>query len=92
MKYMLSAPVMDAFHEEMYAMCPITKDAKFYDDERFQSMYMDQADIFHNWPSYANSDAFYDYLLKNIQSMYMGDLTPQQVLDDTMKQYEDFVN
>ena len=73
-------------------MCPITKDAKFYDDERFQSMYMDQADIFHNWPSYANSDAFYDYLLKNIQSMYMGDLTPQQVLADTMKQYEDFVN
>ena len=55
-------------------------------------MYVDQAEIFHNWPAFANSDAFYDYLLKNIQSMYMGDLTPQQVLDDTMKQYEDFVN
>ena len=24
LKYMLSAPVMDAFHEQMYAMCPIT--------------------------------------------------------------------
>ena len=92
MKYMLSAPVMDAFHEQMYAMCPITKDAKFYDDERFQSMYVDQAEIFHNWPAFANSDAFYDYLLKNMQSMYMGQLTPQQVLEDTMKQYEEFVS
>lgn len=92
LKYMLSAPVMDAFHEQMYAMCPITKDAKFYDDERFQAMYVDQAEIFHNWPAFANSDAFYDYLLKNMQSMYMGDLTPQQVLEDTMKQYEEFVS
>ena len=92
LKYMLSAPVMDAFHEKMYAMCPITKDAKFYDDERFQAMYVDQAEIFHNWPAFANSDAFYDYLLKNMQAMYMGQLTPQQVLEDTMKQYEEFVS
>mgnify|MGYP007025213660 CR=1 FL=1 len=47
--------------QEALAMCPITKDAKFYDDERFQSMYVDQAEIFHNWPAFANSDAFYDY-------------------------------
>lgn len=92
MKYMLSAPVMDAFHEQMYAMCPITKDARYYDDEQFQSMYVEQADIFHNWPAFANSDVFYDYLLENIKSMFMGELSPQQVLDDTMKQYETFVS
>lgn len=92
LKYMLSAPVMDAFHEQMYAMCPITKDAKFYDDEKFQTMYLEQSELFHNWPAFANSDAFWDYLQKNMQSMYMGELTPQQVLDDTMQQYADFVN
>lgn len=87
MKYMLSAPVMDAFHEQMYAMCPITKDAKYFDNEKFQKMYTEQADIFHNWPSFENSDALYDLLLKNIQSMFMGDMTPQEVLDDAMEQY-----
>ena len=88
MKYMLSAPVMDAFHEQMYAMCPITTDAKYYDNEKFQKMYTEQAEIFHNWPAFENSDALYDLLLKNIQSMFMGDMTPQQVLDDAMEQYE----
>ncbi len=91
LKYMLSAPVMDAFHEEMYAMCPITYDAKYTDHEKFQSMYVDQPELFHNWPAFENSDAFWDYLLKNMQSMYMGELTPQEVLDDTMQQYADFV-
>ena len=91
LKYMLSAKVMDAFHEQMYAMCPITKDAKFFDDERFQSMYLDEPELFHNWPAFENSDAFWDYLQKNMQSMYMGELTPQQVLDETMQQYEDFI-
>ena len=88
MKYMLSAPVMDAFHEEMYAMCPITTDAAYYDNERFQTMYTEQADIFKNWPQFENADSFWDILFKNIQSMYMGDMTPQEVLDDTMEQYE----
>ena len=92
LKYMMSEKVMDAFHEQMYAMCPITKDAKFYDDERFQTMYLEQSELFHNWPMFENSDAFWDYLLKNMQSMYMGELTPQQVLDDTMQQYADFVS
>lgn len=89
LKYMESAPVMDSFHEEMYAMCPITKDASYNDDERFQNMYLEQAEIFHNWPAFANSDAFYDALVKNIQSMYMGDITPEDVIKDTMKQYEE---
>lgn len=92
LKYMLSAKVMDAFHEQMYAMCPITKDAKFYDDERFQTMYLEQPELFHNWPAFENSDAFWDYLQKNMQSMYMGELTPQEVLTDTMQQYTDFIN
>lgn len=91
MKYMLSAPVMDAFHEQMYAMCPITTDAAYYDNEKFQTMYTEQAEIFHNWPQFENADSFYDILFKNIQSMYMGDMTPQEVLDDTMSQYGDQV-
>ena len=88
MKYMLSAPVMDSFHETMYAMNPITKDAKYYGDERFESMYMEHPEIFHNWPPFGGSDAFYDSLSKNIQLMFMGDLTPQEVLDETMHQYD----
>ncbi len=92
MKYMLSAPVMDEFHDKFYAMQPVTVDAKYTDDEAFKELYTTNADILHNWPAFENSDSFYDVLYKNIQSMFMGDMEPQQVLDDTMEQYHTIVS
>lgn len=89
LKYMTSAKVMDAFHEKLYAMTPLTKDGAFTEDERFQKIYESEAEIanFHIWPGFENADSFYDILFKNIQSMYMGDLTTQQVIDNTMEEY-----
>lgn len=73
-------------------MQPVTVDAKYTDDEAFKELYTTNADILHNWPAFENSDSFYDVLYKNIQSMFMGDMEPQQVLDDTMEQYHTIVS
>jgi len=87
-KYMTSAAVMDVFHEKMYPAAPLTKDAKGLEDERFNDLYQNDTKYFHIWPAFSNADSFYDILFKNIQSMYMGDLTAQQVIDNTMKEYD----
>ncbi|MDL2293901.1 sugar ABC transporter substrate-binding protein [Ruminococcaceae bacterium OttesenSCG-928-D13] len=87
MKYMTSAEVMDAFHEQIFSMPNITKDATHVDDERFADLYENQTADFHPWPFFENSDAFYDTLFKNIQSMYMGDMTVEGVIENTMSEY-----
>lgn len=87
MKYMLSAPVMDEFHTKIYSTSPITKDAKNTENPRFADLYENNTEYFHSWPVFENSEAFYNILFKNIQSMYMGDLTPQQVIDSTLEEY-----
>ncbi len=92
MKYMLSAPVLDDFHTKIYSTSPVTKDAKNTEDPRFAKLYEEEAEFFQSWPAFENSEAFYDLLFKNIQSMFMGDLTPQQVIDNTMDEYNLAVN
>lgn len=87
MKHMASAKVMDQFHEKLYAAAPLTKDSKYTEDERFQEIYEKETEFFHVWPAFNNADSFYDILFKNIQSMYMGDLTTEQVIENTMKEY-----
>lgn len=87
LKYMTSAQVMDAFHETIYSLPPITLDAAYTDNEIFKDLYENQTADFHTWPAFENADAFYDVLFKNIQSMYMGDLTPDEVIENTMAEY-----
>lgn len=87
MKYMTSAQVMDKFHEEIFSLPPITKDAAYMDIEAFKPLYENETEYFHTWPAFENADAFYDMLFKNIQSMYMGDLTPDEVIKNTMSEY-----
>lgn len=92
LKYMTSAAVMDDFHEKMYSATPITKDSAYTEDARFESLYENETQYFHIWPAFENADSFYDILFKNIQSMYMGDLDVQQVIDNTMEEYNTSVS
>lgn len=88
LKYMVSAKVMEQFNKVMYASAPLTKDATTSEDERFADLYANDTAYFHIWPAFENADSFYDLLFKNIQSMYMGDLTVQKVIDNTMEEYK----
>lgn len=92
LKYMTSAKVMDEFHNVMYSASPLTKDSAYTEDERFESLYENETQYFHIWPAFENADSFYDTLFKNIQSMYMGDLDVQQVIDNTMEEYNTSVS
>ena len=87
MKYMTSAAVMDAYHEQIYSLPPITQDAAYTDNEIFKDLYENGTADFHTWPAFENADAFYDVLFKNIQSMYMGELTVDEVIANTMSEY-----
>lgn len=87
--YMTSGPVMDDFHENIYAMPKITYDSEFVDNERFEALYTDMTDQLRVTTEFEGKASFEAALQQNIQLMYMGDLTPQEVLDETMEYYLD---
>ena len=88
-KTMTGAKAMDDFHTQVYAMPKITKDSTFKDVEAFEAMYTGQADLLSVFPGFEGAGSFEETLRGNIQLMLMGDLTPQQVLDETMNYYND---
>ncbi len=83
-KYITSAPVMEQFHSEISAFPPLTKDAKYLDDERFKPIYED-VDALHTL--YVADGAFKvgDALYKNLQLMMLGDLTPEEAIQKTVE-------
>ena len=88
-KTMTGAKAMDDFHTQVYAMPKITKDSTFKDVEAFEDMYTNQADLLSVFPGFEGAGSFEETLRGNIQLMLMGDLTPQEVLDETMTYYNE---
>ena len=88
-KYMTSAEVMDDYHEQIYGMPSLTTDATYTEPEPFQSMYEEYADVMYAVPSYEGSATFADTFQQNVQGMLMGQLTPQEVIDQTMTYYNE---
>ena len=88
-KYMTSAEVMDDYHEQIYGMPSLTTDATYTEPEPFQSMYEDYSDVMYAVPSYEGSASFADVFQQNVQGMLMGNLTPQEVIDQSMAYYNE---
>ena len=88
-KYITSAECMDDYHEQIYGMPSLTTDATYTEPEPFQSMYTDDADKMHVVPSFEGSASFMDQFQQNVQGMLMGQLTPEQVIDETMTYYNE---
>ena len=88
-KYITSAACMDDFHNEIYGMPSLTTDATYTEPEPFQSMYVDYADAMHAVPSFESSASFMDTFQQNVHGMLMGQLTPEQVISETMAIYND---
>ncbi len=83
-KFITSAPVMEAFHTEVSSFPPITKDAEYKDNPVFESLYAD-ADYLHTLPVAPNSFKVMDTLYKNLQLMMLGDLTPEEAIEKTVE-------
>ena len=88
-KYMTSAEVMDDYHEQIYGMPSLTTDATYTEPEPFQSMYEEYSDVMYAVPSYEGSATFADVFQQNVQGMLMGQLTPQEVIDESMTYYNE---
>lgn len=87
MKYITSADVMSDFHKRVSEQPPVTKDENYSGDERFATLFTDYADNFQSLPVFKGASSMYDTLFKNLQSMMLGQMTPEEVLKDTTDYY-----
>ena len=88
-KYITSAECMDEYHSEIYGMPSLTTDATYTEPEPFQSMYNDYSDVMYSVPSYEGSASFADYFQAQVQGMLLGQLTPEQVISESMTYYNE---
>lgn len=88
MKLMTSASVMEAFHEEIYSAPSISKDETFEDLDAFKDLYTENAEHMHTLPVFAGSTTIYQTLFDNLQNMMLDDMTPEDVMENTMDYYE----
>ncbi len=88
MKYITSAEVMSDFHQRVSDQPPISSDEEYTGDERFADLFTDYADNFQTLPVFKGASSMYDTLYKNLQSMMLGQMTPQEVLTQTTDYYD----
>lgn len=85
MKELTSPEIMQAFHEQLYKMPPITTDETYVDDPKFESMYSGEAaEQFHALPVMKNFSQIESALYANMQQMMMDEMTPEEALQVTM--------
>ncbi len=85
MKELTSPEIMQAFHEELYSMPPITTEETYVDDPKFESMYSGEtAEQFHALPVMKNFSQIESALYANLQQMMMDEMTPEEALQATM--------
>ena len=89
LKLIVSGKVEDAFHQYIYYLPRFTKDAQYVKDPELDKLYTDYAYALKIVAEFEGKPSFEKELQSNVQLMFMGDLTPQQVLDETMSYYQD---
>lgn len=87
MKYVTSAEVMTEFHKEISEQPPITTDETYSGDERYTDLFANYGDHFQSLPVFKGASSMYDTLFKNLQSMMLGEMTPEEVLKETTDYY-----
>ena len=85
--YITSGEVMDAFHSKIFYLPPFTKDAAYSENEAYTTLVGAHAADVYVVSEFEGKASFEKELQANIQMMFMGDLTPQEVLDNTMTYY-----
>lgn len=83
MKHITSTEIMEKFHSEVSPFPPLNKDEEFLDNERFASIYEDEASL-HTLPVAPNSFKVMDALYKNLQLMMLDELTPEEAIQQTV--------
>lgn len=92
LKYITSASAMENMHEKLYSSAPIKKGEKYLYSERFRDMYQDEYKHFKLLPAVKDSEAAFNELYANLQSMLLKKITPKEAMDNTMTYWETVVN
>lgn len=83
-KFITSKEQMKKFHT-FAPFSPLTTDAEYLDDPKFEDLYMKQSDVLHVLPAVKGSHRTFDFLLKNLQAMMMGEKTPETALKEAVE-------
>ena len=78
---------MSKYHETITSQPPITVDEAYAGSEIFAPLFTNDADMLRSLPVFKGASSMYDALYKNIQSMMLGELTPEEVLSKTQDYY-----
>ena len=84
-----SGATMDAFHEQVFALPRFTKDSVYTNNPAYDALVSAHTDAVYVVSEFEGKASFEDALQANIQMMFMGDLTPEEVLSETMSYYVD---
>ncbi len=85
----IGAEVMGDFHTRVSEQPPITKDDEYVGDERYATLFTDYAENFQSLPVFKGASSMYDTLYKNLQSMMLGEMTPEEALQTTTDYYNE---
>lgn len=86
-KHMTSTETMTKYHQTITDQPPITVDEAYTGSEKFAALFTDDADMLRSLPVFKGASSLYDALYKSIQSMMLGELTPEEVLSKTTDYY-----
>ncbi|WP_428769979.1 sugar ABC transporter substrate-binding protein [Treponema sp. HNW] len=84
MKFITSKDTMTAFHTEISAFPSITFDEGYNADPIFKPLFDNESQYFRTLPVAEGAFKVMDNLLKNLQLMMLGDLTPEKAIANTV--------
>lgn len=90
-QYMLSGEVMTKFHESA-SFPPIAKDEEYHDNPLFVEMYANDSEYMHTLPAVKNSASIMENLYRNLQSMMIGEMTPEEVVTQSVEYADKVLN
>ena len=82
-KFITSTPVISAYHTEIAPFPPLTKDEPYTDSPRFVDLYAN-TEVLRTLPVAPNSFKMMDTLYKNLQLMMLGQLSPEEAIQNTV--------
>lgn len=86
-RFITSKETMESFHKNISPFSPITKDAEFLDNPRFKDLYAN-TEYLRTLPVANGAFKVMDTLYKNLQSMMLGELSPEEAIKNTVEYAE----
>lgn len=83
-QFMSSGSVMSAYHNQVSMFSPVGKDEAYADNPVFEYIYNTPEIDLITFPAVADMYKVDDALLRNLQLMELGSLTPEQVISETV--------